>query len=193
MRCYPSSGPIEADEQPESLWVRSSLVPGEIMASIEKALQIAARAHEGQKDKDGQPYILHPLRVMNAVEDEPAKVVAVLHDVIEDTSVTAEDLRREGFDEAVLAAVECLTHRKGEPYADYVVRCKGDEIARRVKLADLEDNARPSRALLRPDRIEPDIARLRKYFLAYKFLTDMLSVTSPKSWRYLSRNFWQNP
>ena len=125
------------------------------MASIEKALQIAAGAHEGQKDKDGQPYILHPLRVMNAVEDEPAKVVAVLHDVIEDTSVTAEELRREGFDEAVLAAVECLTYRKGEPYADYVVRCKGDEIARRVKLADLEDNARPSRALLRPDRIEP--------------------------------------
>ena len=94
MRCYPSSGPIEADDQPESLWVRSSLVPGEIMASIEKALQIAARAHEGQKDKDGQPYILHPLRVMNAVEDEPVKVVAVLHDVIEDTSVTADDLRR---------------------------------------------------------------------------------------------------
>jgi (p)ppGpp synthase/HD superfamily hydrolase len=145
------------------------------MASIEKALQIACRAHEGQKDKNGQPYILHPLRVMNAVEDEPAKIVAVLHDVIEDTSVTFKDLRREGFDEVVLAAVECLTHRKGEPYADYVVRCKGNVIARRVKLADLEDNARPSRALLRPDRIEPDIARLRKYFLAYKFLTDMLS------------------
>ena len=145
------------------------------MASIEKALQIAARAHERQKDKDGQPYILHPLRVMNAVEDHSAKVVAVLHDVIEDTLVTAEDLRREGFNEAVLVAVECLTHRKGETYADYVVRCKGDVIARRVKLADLEDNARPSRALLRPDQIEPDIARLRKYLLAYKFLTDKLS------------------
>ncbi len=127
MRCCPSSGPIEADDQPESFCVRSSLVQGEIMASIEKALQIAAQAHEGQKDKDGQPYILHPLRVMNAVEGESAKVVAVLHDVIEDTSVTAEELRREGFDEAVLAAVECLTHRKGEPYADYVVRCKGDD------------------------------------------------------------------
>ena len=144
------------------------------MATIEKALQIAARAHEGQKDKDGQPYILHPLRVMSAVEGEPAKVVAVLHDVIEDTAITAEDLRREGFGEAVLVALTCLTHRKGEPYADYVVRCKGDEIARRVKLADLEDNARPSRALLRPDRIEPDMARLRKYLLSYKFLTDRL-------------------
>ncbi len=145
------------------------------MASIEKALQIAARAHEGQKDKEGQPYILHPLRLMNAVEDVPAKIVAVLHDVIEDTPVTAEELRREGFDEAVLAALECLTHRKGEPYADFVVRCKRDVIARRVKLADLEDNARPSRALLRPDRIESDLARLRKYLLSYKSLTDMLS------------------
>ena len=120
------------------------------MASIEKALQIAARAHEGQKDKDGQPYILHPLRVMNAVEGEPAKIVAVLHDVIEDTSVTPEDLRREGFDEVVLAALDCVTHRKGEPYADYVVRCKGDRIGRRVKLADLEDNSRPSRACCVP-------------------------------------------
>ena len=71
--------------------------------------------------------------------------------------------------------MECLTHRKLDSYADYVVRCKGNVTAGLVKLADLEDNARPSRALMRPDRIEPDMARLRKYFLAYKFLTDMLS------------------
>ncbi len=145
------------------------------MATIEKALQIAAKAHEGQTEKDGQPYILHPLRVMNSVEGEEAKIAAVLHDVIEDTEITEEDLRREGFSETVLAAVLCLTHRKSEPYADYVVRCKGNDIARRVKLADLEDNARPSRALLRPDWIEPDLARLQKYVLAYKFLTDMLT------------------
>jgi (p)ppGpp synthase/HD superfamily hydrolase len=151
------------------------------MASIEKALQIAVQAHEGQKDKDGQPYILHPLRVMNAMEDEPAKIVAVLHDVIEDTSVTSEDLRREGFDEVVLAALRCLTHRKNEPYAQYVVRCKGNVIARQVKLADLDDNARPSRALLRHDRIEPDMTRLRKYFLSYKFLSDMLSEEQYRS------------
>ena len=145
------------------------------MASIERALQIAAGAHEGQKDKEGGPYILHPLRVMNAVEGEAEKVVAILHDVIEDTSVTAEDLRREGFGETVLAALDCVTHRKGEPYADYVVRCKGDRIGRRVKLADLEDNTRLARALMRFDRIEADTARLRKYLLAYKFLTDKLS------------------
>jgi hypothetical protein len=146
-----------------------------IMASIEKALQIAAGAHEGQKDKDGQPYILHPLRVMKGVEGEAEKVVAILHDVIEDTSVTTEDLRRDGFDEIVLAALDCVTHREGEHYADYVVRCKGDRIGRRVKLADLEDNARLSRVLMRPDQIEADTARLKKYLLAYKFLTDKLS------------------
>lgn len=144
------------------------------MATIEKALRIAAQAHEGQVDKQGLPYIHHPLRVMAAVEGSEAKVVAVLHDVIEDSEVTEEDLRREGFGEPILAALACLTHRDGESYAEYVVRCKGNEIARRVKLADLEDNARPSRALLRPDRIEPDLDRLRKYFLAYKFLTGML-------------------
>jgi (p)ppGpp synthase/HD superfamily hydrolase len=145
------------------------------MATIDKALQIASRAHEGQKDKDGLPYILHPLRVMNSVEGEEARIVAVLHDAIEDTSVTEDELRREGFDHSVVTAVLCVTHRKDESYADYVIRCKGNEIARRVKLADLEDNARPSRALLRPDRLEPDLARLRKYFLAYKFLTGLMT------------------
>ncbi len=145
------------------------------MPTIDKALQVAARAHEGQKDKNGQPYILHPLRVMSAVDGETTKVVAVLHDVVEDSSISIDDLRREGFGEEILAAVTCLTHHKDEPYADYVVRCKGNAVARQVKLADLEDNSRPSRALLRPDRIEPDMARLRKYFLAYKYLTDLLT------------------
>jgi (p)ppGpp synthase/HD superfamily hydrolase len=145
------------------------------MATIDKALQIAAKAHEGQKEKNGQPYIVHPLRVMNSVEGEAAKIVAILHDVVEDTSVTEDDLRRAGFGEPILAAVRCVTHRKDESYADYVVRCQGNEIARQVKLADLEDNTRPSRALLRPDRLEPDLARLRKYFLAYKFLTGLMT------------------
>jgi hypothetical protein len=145
------------------------------MATIEKALQIAARAHEGQVDKHGQPYVLHPLRVMSAVEDGEARIVAILHDVIEDTSVTADDLRREGFGEPILEALDRLTRRKDEPYAEYVIRCKGHEIARRVKLADLDDNSRPSRTILRPDRIEPDVERVRKYLLAYKFLTDMLT------------------
>jgi (p)ppGpp synthase/HD superfamily hydrolase len=147
------------------------------VATFEKALRIAAEAHEGQQDKNGLPYIMHPLRVMNAVEGEGVEVgiVAVLHDVIEDSSVTLDDLRGAGFSGAVLEALRCLTHTDGEPYADYVVRCGSDATARRVKLADLEDNVRPSRALLRPDRVEPDMDRLRKYFLAYKFLTGFLT------------------
>ena len=151
------------------------------MATIETALQIAAKAHEGQKDKEGLPYILHPLRAMMSVKGEDAQIVAVLHDVIEDTSVTADDLRRVGFSEKIIAAVMCVTHRKNEPYADYVVRCKGNEVARRVKLADLEDNSRLDRTILRPQRFEAGVARLRKYVLSYKYLTDQITEQQYRS------------
>jgi (p)ppGpp synthase/HD superfamily hydrolase len=151
------------------------------MATIEKALQIAARAHEGQKDKEGLPYILHPLRLMMTVAGEEAQIVAVLHDVIEDTSVTDDDLRAAGFSEKVLAAVACVTHRKDESYAEYVVRCNGNEIVRRVKLADLQDNARLDRTILRTQRFEADLARLRKYVLSYKYLTDQISEQEYRS------------
>jgi (p)ppGpp synthase/HD superfamily hydrolase len=148
---------------------------GTNVANIEKALQIAAKAHEGQTDKEGLPYILHPLRVMLSIEGEQAQIVAVLHDVIEDTSVTADDLREAGFCEKVIDAVLCVTHRKEDSYAEYVVRCKANEIARRVKLADLEDNSRLDRTILRPQRFNADVARLRKYLLSYKFLTDQIT------------------
>jgi hypothetical protein len=75
----------------------------------------------------------------------------------------AGDLRQAGFSEGALAAVECVTHRKDEPYADYVVRCMGNEVARRVKLADLQDNSRPDRTTLRPQRPQQDLACLRRY------------------------------
>src|SRR5438067_1825361 len=145
------------------------------MATIERALQIAAGAHEGQRDKEGLPYILHPLRVMMSVEGEEAQIVAVLHDVVEDTPVTPDELRQAGFSENVLAAVACVTHRKDEPYADYVVRCKANEVARRVKLADLGDNSRLDRTILRPQRLRQDLARIRRYALSYKFLTDQIT------------------
>src|SRR5215213_4136903 len=123
MWCWPGSGIIIVDVGVEWNGDRTP-VPGEIMATIEKALQIAAKAHEGQVDKEGLPYILHPLRVMAGVAGLEAQIVALLHDVIEDTPVTADDLLREGFGEAIVASVLCVTHRKDEPYADYVVRCK---------------------------------------------------------------------
>ncbi len=151
------------------------------MATIETALQIAARTHEGQKDKSRLPYILHPLRAMMKVEGEEAQIVAVLHDVIEDSSVTTDDLRQAGFSEKIMAAVLCVTHRKDEPYAYYVVRCKGNEIARRVKLADLEDNSRLDRTILRPQRFEADVSRLRKYVLSYKFLTGQITEEQYRS------------
>lgn len=145
------------------------------MATIEKALQIAAQAHEGQKDKEGLPYILHPLRVMSRVEGEEAQVVAILHDVVEDTKVTLDDLRQAGFSQKILEAVQCVTHSRDEPYADYVVGCKSNPIARQVKLADLHDNCRLDRTILRPQRLERDLARIHRYFLSHKFLTDQIS------------------
>jgi hypothetical protein len=145
------------------------------MATIEKALQIAAQAHEGQRDKQGMPYILHPLRVMAGVTGEEAQIVAILHDVIEGTTITIDDLREAGFSRRVLTAMLCITHRKSQSYATYVIGCKGNEIARQVKLSDLVDNTRLDRTPFRPDKIDRDLTRIRRYFLSYKFLTDQIS------------------
>jgi hypothetical protein len=151
------------------------------MATLETAIRIAVVAHTGQTDKEGAPYITHPLRLMAAVDGEEAKIVAVLHDVVEDTAVTIEDLRREGFSDEVLTAVVCVTHRRDEPYADYVVRCKTHPLARQVKLADLVDNSRLDRCLLRVDRLARDLARIHRYALSYKFLTDKLGESDYRS------------
>src|SRR5436190_1620061 len=102
------------------------------MSNLETAIRIAVAAHAGQTEKSGATYITHPLRVMAAVSGEEAQIVAVLHDVVEDTSVTLEDLRREGFSENVLSGVACVTHEKDVPYADYVVRCKNHPVGRQV-------------------------------------------------------------
>src|SRR5205814_7966551 len=104
------------------------------MATLEKAIELAARAHAGQKDKQNLPYILHPLRVMMRVQGEEAQMIAVLHDTIEDTKLTEDDLRREGFSENIIAGVLACTHRGDESYADYVIRCSRHEAARQVKL-----------------------------------------------------------
>ena len=127
------------------------------MSTLETAIRIAVTAHAGQRDKGGEAYITHPLRLMAAVDGEEAKIVAVLHDVIEDTAVTIDDLRRERFSETVLTAVACVTHRRDEPYADYIVRCKRHPLARQVKLADLADNSRLDRCILRVERIARDL------------------------------------
>lgn len=145
------------------------------MATLERALAIAAAAHAGQQDRQGAPYILHPLAVMQLVDDLDTKIVAILHDVVEDTNVTFEDLRQAGFAPHILAALELVTHQKGVPYADYVVAAKANPIARAVKLADLTDNTRIDRALVRPQLLERDLKRMQRYVYSYQFLTDQLS------------------
>lgn len=145
------------------------------MSTLEKAIRIASRAHEGVMDKQGQPYLLHPLRVMLSCDDPDARIVGVLHDVVEDTNVTFDDIRKDGFSETVLAALRLVTHSRRDSYTDYVVRCKADPIARAVKLADLQDNARLSRAMVRPEHLDRDMSRVKKYLLSYRFLCDEIS------------------
>jgi hypothetical protein len=111
---------------------------------------------------------------MANVSGDDAKMAAVLHDVVEDAGVSPDDLRSMGFSETVLNAVLALTRGKGETYADFILRCAANRVARDVKLADLQDNFNLPRALVRPEKLETDLARLRKYVLSYKFLTNVI-------------------
>jgi (p)ppGpp synthase/HD superfamily hydrolase len=139
------------------------------MAAIEDAISIAAQAHKGQKDKAGAPYLLHPLRMMLRMNSEAAMMAAVLHDVVEDTGWTLEQLREEGFPGEVLEAVDCLTHRDGESYQEFVGRVQTNPIARQVKIADLEDNMN----IQRINRLgAKDLERLEKYHKAWCVLTN---------------------
>ena len=110
------------------------------MPTLEDAIALAVEAHRGQRDKAGQTYILHPLRVMMRLETEAERMAAILHDVVEDTPYTLERLRELGYPEEVLGALDCLTKREGESYEAFIERVRPHPLARRVKLADLEDN-----------------------------------------------------
>jgi (p)ppGpp synthase/HD superfamily hydrolase len=135
---------------------------------LERAISIAVEAHRGQKDKNGKPYILHPISVMGKVDTESEKIVAVLHDVVEDTDWTFDDLKKEGFPQEIIDALDGVTKREGEEYEDFVNRSAKNPISRRIKLADLEDNMDVRRMLVTTDK---DLARLRKYREAWAQLT----------------------
>ncbi|MCK4412780.1 MAG: HD domain-containing protein [Candidatus Eisenbacteria sp.] len=137
------------------------------MSTLERAIQIAARAHASQQDKAGQPYILHPLRVMLRLDSEEERIVAVLHDLIEDTEWTSDDLLSEGFSPRIVDAVLALTRQDGESYDGFVRRAARNPIGRRVKIADLEDNMDLSRI---PNPTARDQERLKKYERAYRQL-----------------------
>jgi (p)ppGpp synthase/HD superfamily hydrolase len=130
------------------------------MATLERAIAIAAKAHEGQKDKAGAPYILHPLRVMLRCKTPEERMAAVLHDTVEDTDVTFDFLRQEGFSEAVLKGIDAVTKREGESYDDFVQRSAADPVGRAVKLADLADNSDLAR-IANPTQKDHD--RVEKY------------------------------
>ncbi len=138
------------------------------MSTIERAIAIAAEAHAGQRDKAGQPYILHCLRVMLRLESETERIAAVLHDLFEDTDWQREDLHREGFPSQVVDAIVALTRLEGESYEAFVRRAGSNPIARRVKLADLEDNMDLSRIRSPSER---DHVRVRKYQEAHRWLS----------------------
>jgi len=137
------------------------------MGTIEHAIEIAARAHAGTTDKGGAPYLLHPLRVMFAVEGETARIVAVLHDVVEDSSITLEDLKREGFSPEVVAAVDVLTRRPGESRLQAARRAREHLVARQVKLADVADN-------MDMTRIARPTAQDRARFVEYAEVRELL-------------------
>jgi len=134
---------------------------------LERAIAIAVRAHAGQKDRYGAPYILHPLRLMCQVDSQEEKIIAVLHDVVEDTEWSFKELAREGFPKQIIKALDCLTKREQEPYEKFVERSAKNPLARRVKRADLEDNM----DLPRTDRLKPkDVERFNKYLKAWRRL-----------------------
>ena len=130
------------------------------MSTVEIAIEIAARAHAGQVDKAGVPYIFHPLRLMLAVKTPFERMAAVLHDTVEDTSISLADLRDAGFPAEVLDAVDALTKRKGEKRLDAARRAAKNPIALVVKLADVTDNINLGRI---SNPTQQDFERLKEY------------------------------
>ena len=138
------------------------------MPSLEDAIQLALEAHRGRKDRYGQPYILHVLRVMHQMPDDDTRLVALMHDVIEDSAYTLSDLRHAGYPPRVIAGVDAMTRREDESYEEYIERLVLDPLARRVKAADLEDNMDLRRVV---EFAEEDYERMKRYRRAWARVT----------------------
>jgi (p)ppGpp synthase/HD superfamily hydrolase len=132
-----------------------------VREQLEASIELACRAHRGQRypSPECEPYICHPLRVMLCMDDFDAQIVAVLHDVLEDTTVDVVALGELGLAEHVIDAVRALTHDPRQPYADYIERVAANPLARRVKLADLADNLSNNRRLNQTPEVVDRIAR----------------------------------
>ena len=136
----------------------------------DRALRIAIHAHKGQTDKSGREYVMHPIRVAERCKDPRAKIVALLHDTIEDTDVSAAYLRCQGFPEEIIEGVLSVTKRDGESYEDFVRRAAKNPLGREVKWADLEDNMDIRRL---KEISDDDVERLRKYLRAWQYLNGL--------------------
>lgn len=138
-------------------------------SQTKKAMIIAFEAHKNQVDKSGVPYIYHPMCLAAQMKDEKTTCVALLHDVIEDTDMTLEQLNAQGFDEDILTALKVITHDKSVPYMDYIRAIKENKIATVVKIADLEHNSDLSRL---NEVTERALLQAEKYKRAIQFLRD---------------------
>ena len=138
------------------------------MADLQRALEIAISAHKGQLQKNGLPYILHPLSLMHTVTSVEAKIAAVLHDVVEDTDWELTALESEGFSPTVIEALNFLTHQSGDSYDAYIDKISGNDLAKEVKLADLKDNMNIRRII---NLDANDLKRLERYHKAWKKLS----------------------
>lgn len=141
--------------------------PEQLDKLLSLAIEVATVAHAGQLDKGQQPYIFHPQAVAGAVDSDEEKIVAWLHDVVEDTYITLDDLAEMGFSEQIVHAIDVITKRKGVSYDDYLIDVKQDALAKAVKIADIKHNSDISRI---PNPTEKDFARLEKYKKALAFL-----------------------
>ena len=107
---------------------------------LHKAITIACDAHQGQSSINGEPYILHPLRLLIKAKSNEEKIIAVLHDVIEKSNISLADLKNKGFDQNIISSIESLSRRRGESYVDYIARLMKNNISVKIKLLDLADN-----------------------------------------------------
>ena len=147
---------------------------------FETALEIAIKAHKGQVDKNGVSYILHPMAVAAQLDTLELNTIAILHDTIEDTDVTAEYLLEKGIPGNIVEVVQLLSKRKDEEYESYLIRVKENPLARQVKLADLAHNTSPERASGLNEK------RRAKYELAKRILTEANAVKCPKCGKELA-------
>ena len=130
-------------------------------SETKKALKLCFEAHKDQLDKSGMPYVFHPFHLAEQMESEECTVVALLHDVVEDTDLTIEDLKAMGFSNEVTDAITLMTHEEGVEYMDYVKEIKNNEIARKVKLVDLKHNSDLSRL----DIVDENALKRREKYL----------------------------